>query len=151
MRPDNPDDHPKQIGKPRRAKPSRQRAVALDISRTSLRDVDSVAPVSAPRLDEIAASFLKEAETLQMFPLSRFGKQLFTRWLRQAERVWIAKTIHGVAVKAFAKMVKLNDRIAFDLVRLWENHPEVIAIAEREDRWYYWRDMLGAYLGRKSE
>jgi phage N-6-adenine-methyltransferase len=46
-------------------------------------------------------------------------------------------------------MVEINDRIAFDLVKLWENHEAVIHTAETEDRWYYWRDMLGAYLGRK--
>jgi hypothetical protein len=147
MTPKNPT---KEVGKHRAkliGKPSRKRAVALDISRsTSLRIVDSSVP--APTLDEITASFKDEAVILGKFPLIRFGRQLFNRWLGQAERVWIAKNAHGVAVRAFAKMVEINDRIAFDLVKLWDDRDPIIHVAETEGRYYYWRDMLGAYLGR---
>lgn len=135
----------------KRTRKPRRVAVALNISHASLRDVDSEAAVPVPSLDEIAKAFKEEAEFLDKHHLNRVAKQLFDRWLGQAERVWIARNVHGVAVKTFAKMVKLNDRIAFDLVKLWDNHPEIIAVAENEGRWYYWRDMLGAYLGRKPE
>jgi phage N-6-adenine-methyltransferase len=115
----------------------------------SLRDVDSSIP--APTLDELTESFKEEAKLLSEADLNRLGKRLFNRWLGQAERVWIAKHVHGVEVTAFAKMVKLNRAIAFDLVLLWKNHAEITAVAENEGRWYYWRDMVAAWGGRKRQ
>jgi phage N-6-adenine-methyltransferase len=113
----------------------------------SLHDVDSSIP--APTLDELTETFKEEAKLLNETDLSRIGKQLFDRWLRQAERISIATNVHGVEVTAFAKMVKLNRAIAFDLKLLWKNHAEIIAVAENEGRWYYWRDMVAAWAGRK--
>jgi len=56
--------------------------------------------------------------------------------MMQAERIWIATNLHGVAVKAFVEMTGDQSLIAFDLVRLWNNRADIIHVAELEGRYY---------------